>query len=165
MIKRKHKHLLEGIPPFTERLARAMAYLFFTGGAIWAVTGELPRSLDNITQPWQLSVFSLFLGFSIIASVASLRGRYKTEYAVLPWSIGAIAIYETGLIYTVASGDNYGSGLATFIIAGLIMHMLARFINLHQLVTGPQRLDQIKAEIEEIQKERAQLREEISDGR
>lgn len=153
---RSQRHQLKIDPPLPlwERIFRALAYLSFTGGAVWTIFGQLPKSLIEVTEPWQIIAFSIFLGLSLIASVATLRGRYYTEYAVLPLVIGAIAIYEAGMIFIVASGDGAGSGLAMFIVFGLICCLLGRYVSLHALVTAPSKLEKIKEQIEGHEKGR-----------
>lgn len=141
------KAKIEPTPPLWERIFRSLTYLLFFGGAVYAVLGELPRSLSNITAPWQIGFLAAFLSLSIFASWAALKGRFFTEYAVLPWVIGSIGAYELAIIYTVVTGTNPGSGLSLFIMGGLITAMCSRMASLHQLVTAPRKMERLKADI------------------
>lgn len=145
MPQRKAK--IDPTPPLSERIFRSLGYFLFFGASVWAVVGELPRSLANITDPWQIGFLAAFLSLSIFASWSTFRGRFYTEYAVLPWIIGSIGIYELAVIYTVATGTNPGSGLSLFIMGGLIACLCSRMASLHQLVTAPRKMEKLKAEV------------------
>ncbi|MGN6037261.1 hypothetical protein ACP6NG_17975 [Brevibacterium casei] len=148
MFSKKSRSIIEPVPPLSERIFRSLSYLLLSCGAVWAVFGKLPQSLSTVTDPWQIVAFAFFLFLSIIASVATLRGRFYVEYGILPFSVAALLIYEIGMIFIVVSGDNEGSGLAMFLIAALICKYVSRFMSLHQLVFRSVRLRRLKDNLE-----------------
>lgn len=127
------------VPPFWERFWRGVNYLLLLGAVIYSVVGELPNSLKFAADPFQLTVWALLGSTGAFAAWAAFRGRYKLEYAVLPFLIGFTLIYLIALAWVVITGENPGSGLALFFMGAFGSSQLARWASLYQLLYGPLR--------------------------
>ena len=125
------------VPPFWERFWRGNAYLLLLGAAIYAAFGELPKSLLFAADPFQLSLWTLLGSTGLFAAWAAWKGRYKLEYAVLPFLIGFNGVYIIALLAVVVTGENPGSGLALFFMCSFACAQLARWSSLNQLLDGP----------------------------
>lgn len=127
------------VPPFWERFWRGIAYAFIFGAAIYATFGALPQSVLFTADPVQLTLWAILGSTSPFASWAAWKGRYKLEYALLPFLIGFIGVYIIALFTVVVTGENPGSGLALFFMCGFACALLDRWSALNQLLDGPVR--------------------------
>ncbi|VEW13576.1 Uncharacterised protein [Brevibacterium casei] len=125
------------VPPFWERFWRAIGHLQFLGGAIYSSVGTLPKSMLIAADEMQLTLWALCGATGLFGAWAAFRGRYKLEYAVLPFMGGSTLIYIIALLAVVLTDENPGSGLALFYMTSLGCYQAARWCSLNQLLDGP----------------------------
>lgn len=85
-------------PTRCEKLSWAAFYGTITAAGILVLTMP-PRTIegplgDAITLSW-----GVFLTVSIVPTTASIKGKYKWEYAALPIVIGGVLIYAATIWY------------------------------------------------------------------
>lgn len=127
------------VPPIWERFWRGNGHLLLLVAALYSAFGILPNSLLFTADSIQLGLWTLLGSTGLFGAWAAWRGRYKLEYAVLPFMFGSTVIYIIALAYVVFTGENPGSGLALIYMSSLGCYQLARWSSLNQLLYGPLR--------------------------
>lgn len=128
------------VPSLGERVSRCIGHGGLVIAGIYGAVGTLPKSLLFAAEPVQLMVWSMFLCTGLIAAVATLRGAFLVEYAMLPFMTGGVLVYWAAIGWVVITGENLGSGVAWGLMTSLSAYLCARMFSLNQLVRGPARL-------------------------
>lgn len=139
------------MPTRGERVLRSLAYLLMVCAGVYGVFGELPHSLESITTPFHLVLWSLFMCSVIVAAFGTLFGKMLLEYSVLIFGAGACVIYVAAMASVVVTGENPGSGVGLCLVAALACCLGSRFTYLRNLLKIN----------EEIRRERKELKDEF----
>lgn len=127
-------------PPRSESIARSMGHLGLPAAAIWGSLGYLPKSVIIATDPFQLTVWVIFMAMGLVAAFACWRGHYLLEYSVLPFMTAGVLIYLVALVNIVGTRENPNSGVPMFLMFALSSYITARWFSLNQLLDGPLKL-------------------------
>lgn len=124
-------------PPMGERVARGIGHLGFFGAAITVAFQELPKSMEFAADPFQLTIWAIFMCTGLIAALAAWFGYYLIEYACIPFMTGATLIYFAAMAKVVVTGENPGSSLAMVLTLVLASYLVSRFMSLNALIRWP----------------------------
>ena len=125
------------VPPVGEKLARSVGHFGFFIGALWALFGPMPRSVEGSANGTQLVILAVFMSTGLIGAWAALRGRYLVEYCALPFMGAASLIYAVSMFSIVRSGENPPSGFALILVCVLFCYQTSRWLSLNQLMESP----------------------------
>ena len=128
------------VPPTGERIARSVGHFGFFVGALWSLSGPMPRSVEWAVSGTQLVILAVFMSTGLIGAWAALRGRYMFEYCALPFMGAASLIYAVSMFNIVRSGENPASGFALILVCVLFCYQTARWVSLNQLMESPWKL-------------------------
>lgn len=126
------QRVAEQSSPIAERILRGLSYLGVALAAIWllvlppsGVGSDLGRTLTVI--------WCAFLLTSVPAAIGAFLGRYRAEYACIPWFVGALILALIHAWFEV-SGGALEIAPRALISTALVFKVAARFVALHQLV-------------------------------
>ena len=125
------------VPPMGERLTRSVGHFGFFVGALWALFGPMPKSVEGSANATQLVILAVFMSTGLIGAWAALRGRYMIEYCALPFMGAASLIYSVSMYNIVRSGENPASGFALILVCVLFCYQTGRWLSLNQLMESP----------------------------
>lgn len=120
-----------GPPKPLERVIRAAAYACVGLSGVWFLLfarASISSALGHILTP----IWACFLLAALPAALATILGRYRAEYACLPWFAGALVLAVIWEWLRVAHG--FSSPPRSLINTALSCLFIVRFISLHQLV-------------------------------
>lgn len=115
-----------------ERILRALGYLGIGAAAVWILVLP-PTSMASDLGKILTAIWCCFLLMALPASVAAFIGRYRGEYACIPWFGGAmvLALLHSWIEAVNGAPDVTPRALST---TALVLFISARFVTLHQLV-------------------------------
>lgn len=126
------------IPPSrVERALRSASYILLGLLGIWAAfedTGSTrgPLGMSAALGHALTLIWSALMATSIIAGAAAAAGRFRTEYAALPW-FGSALIAAT--VWTWLWVGTYPSAVGHAAVAtALCLQLATRYVNLHLLM-------------------------------
>lgn len=111
---------------------RGLGYLGVACAAAWLLVLP-PSSITSDLGRILTVVWCLFLLTAIPAAVSAFMGRYRGEYACIPWFNGALLLAVLHAWLEVAAGDLNVAPRA-LITTALVFKVAGRFVALHQLV-------------------------------
>jgi hypothetical protein len=119
-------------PKPVERVLRGAGYLGVGFAAVWLLILP-PSSIGSDLGRILTVVWCGFLLAAIPAAVSAFAGRYRGEYASIPWFGGAIilAVLHSWIQVFAGSVDITPRALTN---TALVLFIAARFVTLHQLV-------------------------------
>jgi hypothetical protein len=121
-------------PSRLERWLRGGGYIFVGTVGVW-VTLHPPETLGQaLGERWLVYGWCLFMFTGIPAGIMAIMGRFRGEYIMLPFFMGAVAIADVNLFYRAITGPDPDIMQRALIIGALVLAYLARYVTLRRLV-------------------------------
>lgn len=103
-----------------------------------------PRTIEGPLGEWLTLAWGIFLAVAIIPAIASVKGKYKWEYATLPLVIAGVGIYAAMIWYLTL--DTPTRAAQAFIITALAVGLFNRWLERRQRVKRDEQRTQARAD-------------------
>lgn len=117
-------------PTRTESIARGCSYIFIAVLGFYALSLPFPDDQSTTASylGWATVVWGLFLLTSLPAALATMYGRWRVEYILLPLFGSGLAVAIVSAWFKVASGDLLHmprTSIATALLGLLVVRIFA----------------------------------------